>query len=142
MMRVLVVAEHSDIAETHMFIGLSQSGVHLEVMCPDHVTHRQKLVDAGIAVHSLELRNRFDSAGTAIIRQRIIDGEFDIVHAFNNKPVSNSLRAIKGLDVRFIAYRGIEANVSVYSPMSWTTYLHHRVDKIICVADAIRRYIR
>jgi len=139
--RVLAVAEHSDLAETHMFIGLSQSGVHLEVMCPDNVPNRQRLVDAGIVVHSLQLDGRFDRVGTAEIRQRVIDGEFDIVHAFNNPTVSNSLRAIKGLDVRFIAYRGIEANVSVISPSSWTTYLHHRVDKIICVADAIRRFL-
>lgn len=140
-MRVLAVTAHSDLPETHMFIGLKRAGVDLEVMCPDDAPHRQKLIDNGVDVHSLELTGRFDKVGTAQIRQRLVGGRFDILHAFNNKAVSNGLRASKGLDVKFIAYRGIEANVSVFDPASWTTYLHPRVDRIICVADAIRRYL-
>ena len=140
-MRVLAVTAHSDLPETQMFIGLRDAGVQLEVMCPDDAPHRQKLVDAGVAVHSLQLSGRLDKAGAAEIRRRLVEGRFDILHTFNNKAVANGLRASKGLPVRFIAYRGIEANVSVFDPASWTTYLHPRVDKIICVADAIRRYL-
>ena len=140
-MKVLAVASYSDLPETQMLIGLQDAGVHIEVLCPDDAPNRQKLVDAGIAVHSLRLSGRFDKAGTAVIRRRLLEGKFNILHAFNNKTVSNGLRASKGLPVRFIAYRGIEANVSVFDPASWTTYLHPRVDKIICVADAIRRYL-
>jgi glycosyltransferase involved in cell wall biosynthesis len=140
-MRVLAVTAHSDLPETQMFIGLLDAGVHVEVMCPDDAPHRQKLVDAGVTVHSLQLSGRLDKAGTAEIRRRLVEGQFDILHAFNNKAVANGLRASKGLPVRFIAYRGIEANVSFFDPASWTTYLHPRVDKIICVADAIRRYL-
>jgi len=140
-MRVLAVTSHSDLPETHMFIGLTRAGVHLEVMCPDDAPHRQKLVDAGISVHSLHLKGRLDRNGARLIRQRLVEGNFHILHAFNNNAVSNGLRASKGLGIKFIAYRGIEANVSPLDPISWTTYLHPRVDKIICVADAIRRYL-
>jgi glycosyltransferase involved in cell wall biosynthesis len=140
-MKVLAVTGHSDLPETHMFIGLRDASVQIEVMCPDSAPHRQKLLDAGIVVHTLDLDGRFDKTGAAKIRQRLVDGEFGILHAFNNSAVSNGLRATKGLSTRFIAYRGIEANVSVFDPASWTTYLHPRVDRIICVADAIRRYL-
>ncbi len=140
-MRVLAVTGHSDMPETQMFIGLHQASVHIEVMCPDDAPHRQKLIDSGIEVHSLKLKGRLDRQGESAIRGRLVDGEFQILHAFNNKAVSNGLRAAKGLDTRIIAYRGIEANVSVFDPGSWTTYLHPRIDKIICVADAIRRYL-
>ncbi|MBT8108702.1 MAG: glycosyltransferase family 4 protein [Gammaproteobacteria bacterium] len=140
-MRVLAVTAHSDLPETQMFIGLKRAGVEFEVMCPDDAPHRQKLIDSGVEVHSLELKGRLDSDGASRIRQRLVGGQFDILHTFNNKAVSNGLRASKGLDVSFIAYRGIEANVSVFDPASWTTYLHPRVDKIICVADAIRQYL-
>lgn len=138
--RVLAVTSHSDRPETEMFIGLARVGVHLEVMCPDDAPHRQRLIDAGITVHSQNLKNRFDRNGAAQVRQRLIDGRFEILHAFNNNAVSNGLRATNGLNVKFIAYRGIVANVSVFDPASWTTYLHPRVDRIICVADAIRRH--
>lgn len=140
-MKVLAVTGHSDLPETHMFIGLREAGVHIEIMCPGSAPHRQKLLDAGVPVHTLALDGRFDKTGTATIRQRLVDGEFEILHAFNNSAVANGLRATKGLPTRFIAYRGIEANVSVFDPASWTTYLHPRVDRIICVADAIRRYL-
>jgi glycosyltransferase involved in cell wall biosynthesis len=140
-MRVLAVTAHSDLPETQMFIGLQNAGVHVEIMCPDDAPHRQRLIDAGVEVHALKLSGRLDKGGAAMIRQRLVEGKFDILHAFNNKAVANGLRASKGLPVRFIAYRGIEANVSVFDPASWTTYLHPRVDRIICVADAIRRYL-
>lgn len=124
-----------------MFIGLRRAGVQLEIMCPDDAPHRQKLIDGGVTVHTLKLTGRLDRNGVTEIRRRLAEGRFHILHAFNNRAVSNGLRAAKGLGVKFIAYRGIEANVSVFDPASWTTYLHPRVDKIICVADAIRRYL-
>lgn len=139
--RVLAVTTHSDLPETHMFCGLLRAGVHLEIMCEDDAPHRQILIDAGVTVHSLKLRGRFDRRGAAHIRHRLVDDKFQILHAFDNRTVSNSLRASRDLNVKFIAYRGIEANVSVFDPASWTTYLHPRVDVIICVADAIRRYL-
>lgn len=138
--RVLAVTSSSDLPETHMFCGLMRAGIHIEVMCEDAAPHRQILIAAGVPVHSLHLRGRFDRDGTTRIRQCLQDGRFHILHTFDNKAVSNGLRASKGLNIKFIAYRGIEANVSVFDPLSWTTYLHPRVDKIICVADAIRRY--
>ena len=54
--------------------------------------------------------------------------------------MSNGLLASRGLNLAFIAYRGIEGNVSYYDPMSWMTYLHPRVNTIVCVANAIRDY--
>lgn len=140
-MRVLAVTAHSDLPETNLFIGLMQAGVGLEVMCPDDAPHRQTLIESGVEVHTLTLKGRFDGKGRSKIRQRLVSGKFDILHAFNNNAVSNGLRASRNLDVKFVAYRGIEGNVSVFDPASWTTYLHPRVDKIICVADAIRQYL-
>ncbi|MDH3689545.1 MAG: hypothetical protein OEU36_08720 [Gammaproteobacteria bacterium] len=94
-MRVLAVTAHSDLPETKMFIGLKQAGVNLEVMCPDDAPHRQKLIDGGVNVHSLRLKGRIDRHGTMEIRKRLVSGQFHILHAFNNKAVSNGLRASK-----------------------------------------------
>ena len=136
--RVLIITSHSDLPETHQFIGLQAAGVHLEVMCPDEAPHRQKLITAGITIHSQDLKSRFDKQGTQNIRQHLINGQFNIIHCFSNKAVSNGLRASKGLPIKFIAYRGIVGNISFFDPISWTTYLNPRIDKIICVANAIR----
>jgi glycosyltransferase involved in cell wall biosynthesis len=136
----LVVTGHSDLPETHLFIGLHHSGIQIKVMCPGSAPHRQLLIDHGVPVVDLELNGRYDKIGITKIKQQLSNGSTDIIHAFNNKAVSNSLIASKRYRCKFIAYRGIEGNVSYYDPMSWLTYLHPRVDVIVCVADAIRKY--
>ena len=45
-----------------------------------------------------------------------------------------------GLPVRIVAYRGIVGNVSFADPVSWLRFLNPRIAKIICVAEAVRRY--
>ncbi len=136
----LAITSNSDRPETHLFIGLHKAGINIEVLCPASAPYRHFLVDAGVPVHDLQLTKRFDKKGIEVIKTHLQRKKFDIVHAFNNNTVSNSLVATKNYTCKFIAYRGIEANVSYYDPMSWTTYLHPRVDVIVCVADAIRRY--
>jgi glycosyltransferase involved in cell wall biosynthesis len=136
----IAVTSNSDLPETHLFIGLWLAGIDLEVMCPLNAPHRQLLINAGIPVTDLVLTSRIDRGGINRIKARLLAHKPAILHAFNNKAVSNSLFASKGLNLSFIAYRGIEGNVSYYDPMSWTTYLHPRVDAIVCVANAIRDY--
>ena len=62
------------------------------------------------------------------------------MHTLNNKAVSNGLRACKGLPVKIVCYRGIVGAVGFLDPMSWMRYLNPRIDRIVCVADAIRRH--
>ena len=136
----LIVTASSDLPETQLFIGLHRLGVDVEVMCSPAAPYRHLLVAAGLPVTDLSLKGRFDPPGIKIIRQKLEERPFDILHAFNNNTVSNGLIASRKHPLAFIAYRGIEGNVSYYDPASWTTYLHPRVTRIICVADAIRRY--
>jgi glycosyltransferase involved in cell wall biosynthesis len=136
----LAITGNSDLPETHLFIQLYRAGIAIEVMCPSDAPNRHLLRAADVPVFDLSLQSRFDKAGTGKIKARLASRKVDIIHAFNNRAVSNGLIASKKYPCKFIAYRGIEANVSYYDPMSWTTYLHPRVDVIVCVADAIRRY--
>lgn len=136
----LAVTSFSDLPETHLFIGLYRAGVRLVVMCPADAPNRHLLLEAGVPVVDLSLKGRYDRAGIAAIAKQIRMHKPDILHAFNNKTVSNSLLASKGIPLKIIAYRGIVGNVSYWDPASWTTYLHPRVDVIVCVADAIRHY--
>lgn len=63
----------------------------------------------------------------------------DIVHLFNNRALLNGLRAARGCDARIVAYRGNVGNVSVFDPIAWLRYLNPRVDRIVCVADAVHK---
>ncbi len=138
--RVLAIAEYSDLPETWQLIGLHKAGVDLHVICSDTARHKQLLLDAGIKVTWLKISSRFDSKARAAIRAVLDQGEFDIVHVFTNRSLQNTLPLVKNTPVILMAYRGNVGNLSVFDPISWLTYFNPRVDKIVCVANAVRDY--
>jgi glycosyltransferase involved in cell wall biosynthesis len=137
--KALVVTSHSDRPEAETFIGLARRGVDLRVLCSPAAPHFARLEQAGIDVAPFQIERRFDRAAVATLRRELETGRYALVHLFNNKAVSNGLRAAKGLPIKIVAYRGIAGNESFYNPMSWLRYLNPRVDRIVCVAEAVRR---
>jgi glycosyltransferase involved in cell wall biosynthesis len=45
------------------------------------------------------------------------------------------------MPVRVVTYRGIPGYLSYLDPGSWLSFLHPRVDRIVCVSDAVRDYL-
>jgi glycosyltransferase involved in cell wall biosynthesis len=119
---------------------MHNAGIGITVVCPaDHPNH-QVLRDAGVPTVDIRLPQNFDKAGITALREELVRGRYHIMHTFNNKAVSNGLRACKGLPVKIVCYRGIVGAVGFLDPMSWMRYLNPRIDRIVCVADAIRRH--
>jgi glycosyltransferase involved in cell wall biosynthesis len=138
-MKILFVVPHNIVHETDMIIGLKQKGVDVYVATGNQrEPDSSKLAAAGIALEHIPFRSRIDRKAIARLCGILSDFKPDIVHAFNNKTISNALLACKGNLVKFIAYRGVVGNVSFLNPGSWMTYLNPRVDRIVCVAEAIR----
>ena len=136
----LIVTTSSDLPETQLFIGLHRLGVDVEVMCSPKAPYRYLLIDAGLPVTDLSLVGRFDPPGIKIIRQKLEERPFDILHAFNNNTVSNGLIASRKHPLAFIALPRYRGQCQLLRSGLMTTYLHPRVTRIVCVADAIRRY--
>jgi len=136
--RVLCITTSSDRPEAHMFVKLREAGVDLHVIADPGAPHNEVIRKGGVPLDELKLRGRFDLHGIRFIRRKLKQGKFDILHMFNNRTTSNALIASLGLPVKAVCYRGIVGNVSYLDPASWTTYLHPKVDRIICVAEAIR----
>jgi glycosyltransferase involved in cell wall biosynthesis len=139
--KVLCVTSHSDRPETETFIGLRELGIDVRVLCAPRARHYERLHAAGVPVAPLELTARFDRPAIAEIRRRIDADGIAILHLFNNKAVLNGLIAAKRRSVKIVAYRGIVGNVSYLDPLSWMRYLNPRIDRIVCVAEAIRRHL-
>ncbi len=138
--RSLCVTESADRPTVASFIGMHKAGIDITVVCPtDHPNHKT-LTDAGVPTVDIRLPRNFDKNGIAALREELVRGRYHIMHTFNNKAVSNGLRACKGLPVKIICYRGIVGAVSFLDPMSWMRYLNPRIDRIVCVAEAIRQY--
>jgi glycosyltransferase involved in cell wall biosynthesis len=136
--RALCITEDADRPTTATFIGLHRAGVDVTVVCPKSTANRTVLAAAGVRLWDLELRGSFDFAGARRLREELVRGGYDILHVFGNRGLQNGLRAVRGLPVRFVAYRGIVGNVSFWSPMSWLRFLNPRIDRIVCVCNAVR----
>lgn len=137
---VLCVTSHSDRPEAETFIGLRSLGFDIRVLSSPRARHYGRLRDAGVPIAPLELTSRLDKPGIARIRREMDDQGTDILHLFNNKAVLNGLIAARRRRVKIVAYRGIVGNVSFLNPASWMRYLNPRVDRIVCVAEAVRQY--
>lgn len=138
--RSLCVTESADRPTIATFIGMHDAGVEVTVVCPAGSPNQKMLADAGVPTVDIRLPGNFDKNGIVALRNELVRGRYHIMHTFNNKAVSNGLRACKGLPVRIVCYRGIVGAVGFLDPMSWMRYLNPRIDRIVCVADAIRRY--
>jgi len=123
-----------------MFVGLQSAGVDVTVVCPAGADSRAVLAAAGVKLLDLVLGGLRDRAGTRLLRDELIRGRYDILHVFSNRPLESGIAAVRGLPVKLIAYRGIVGNVSFFSPISWLRFLNPRIDRIICVCNAIRDY--
>lgn len=138
---ILCLTDACDRPESELFIGLKSAGFDVDVMCNPKGRNYQRLVDEGLVAQPMALENRFDKEGTSAIRAQLKSKNYDVIHAYNPRALACALRASKGTDIKIVAYRGIIGNVSFLNPESWITFLHPRVSKIVCVADAIKEYL-
>ncbi len=138
--RSLCVTEGADLPTIATFVGMHDAGVGVTVVCPRSHANFERLEQAGVPVIEIPLKKNFDREGAGALRAELERGGYHIVHTFNSRALTNSLTAAKGLPVKVIAYRGIVGNLSFLDPMSWKRYLNPRIDRIVCVCDAIRRW--
>ncbi len=137
-MKVLCITEDPDRPTIATFVGLAAAGVDVTVSCPPLPRARRELQAAGIPVVELDLRLR--PGPLRALRRLLQQGGFDILHLFGNRAVQCGVLASRGLSVRIVAYRGIVGNLSFFDPMSWLRVLNPRIDRIVCVADAVRDF--
>lgn len=138
---ILCLTDVCDRPESELFIGLKKAGFDVDVMCNPKGRNYQRLVDEGLIAQPMALRSRFDKVGTAAIRDQLSRKKYGVIHAYNPRALACGLRASKGLDLEVVAYRGVIGNISFLNPESWITFLHPRVSKIVCVADAIKHHL-
>lgn len=134
------VVQGNDRPTLAMFIGMHRAGVAVTVVCPQEHPHYPSLHAEGIPTVDIRFRRNFDRAAIRQVREELARGAYDIVHTFNNKAISNVLCAARKLPVKIVAYRGIVGAVGFLDPMSWARYLNPRIDRIVCVAEAIRQH--
>jgi glycosyltransferase involved in cell wall biosynthesis len=136
---VLLVTTDIDRAETNVFKGLQNRGIDIHAMCDPDDLHFSELHQSLISVTPLKCKKRIYPPAIAAIRKQF-QQHFDIIHVLRKPALSNTIIASRGQPSRIIAYRGIVGNMSFFDPFSWLTFLNPRVERVICVAEAIRQF--
>jgi glycosyltransferase involved in cell wall biosynthesis len=142
-MKILVISSYDEIwnavrPEGELFIGLHHRGVDVTIMTEGHALYADRFRKEGLKVIDFHPRSKFNREESAFIREKLLEGDYDILHLFNNKAIINGIRAAKGLPVKVVTYRGYTGNVHWYDPSSYLTHLHPRVDGITCVSEAVK----
>lgn len=140
-MKVLGVVSYSDRAEAAMFIGLLRAGVDVELLCEPTASAFEVYRAAGVPVEPLRIRYSYDPGAIRRIRSRLRAGGFDVLHLLTRRAVRNGLVAARGSRAKVVAYRGIAGSTKLHDPTSWLTFLHPRVERVVCVSDFVRRDI-
>jgi glycosyltransferase involved in cell wall biosynthesis len=125
--------------EAEMFIGLKSRGVNIEFMTKRDCYYGQRLIECGIPVYNHVPRRKFSSTSIRVIRRALTVGHHDIIHLFNNNAIVNGIFASLRLPVKVVTYRGQTGNISRRDPTCYLTHLSPRVDRIVCVSDAVRQ---
>jgi glycosyltransferase involved in cell wall biosynthesis len=142
-LNILHVGHSVDRVDLNVALALPQAGHHLEVVADPGSRAEQTLSAAGVPVHAFTFRNRLDFAADRRIRDLLAARPFDIVHAYTNRALASVIRAVPRRNrPAIVAYRGTMGHLSWFDPAAWMTYLHPRVDRIVCVSDAVRGYLR
>lgn len=138
--RVLCIVGDADRPTVATFVGLRRAGIDLSAVRTPSEAANEVLDTAGVPLLDIPFDSRIVTRGARLLRAELLRGRYDILHLFGNRALETGLRASRRLPVRIVAYRGIVGNVSFLSPISWRRYLNPGIDRIVCVAHAVRNH--
>lgn len=124
-----------------MFPALAAKGVQVDLLADTTSPYFDPLRASGFPITALKMRSRIDFRAIRAIRSQLKVGRHEILHAFNSRALSNSLIASAGLNVKRIGYCGTMGHLRHWDPSGYLSLLNPRVDRIVCISDAVRSYL-
>ena len=146
-MKVLIISNYKDAynsvrPEGEIFIGLQKMGVALTIMTQGDAPFIPTFKKAGIQIIDFHPTKKISWSSIQFIRKEIQKGQYDILHLFNSKAISNGNFAAIGLPLKVLAYRGVIGGISWYNPNAYLKHLHPRIDGITAVSKAVQSYMQ
>ncbi len=145
MIKVLVISDYRTTLtvrpEAEIFIGLAGLGFDITIMTFKDCEYNEKFRNAGINIIPFHPENKMDLKEIKLIKEELIQGQYDIIHLFNNKAIVNGIQAAKKLPVKIVLYRGSAGHINWYDPTTHLKFLHPKVDKIICNSKGVEEHL-
>jgi glycosyltransferase involved in cell wall biosynthesis len=143
---ILYLTDRCDRGEAAMIQGIYDRGLGVRVFGRNDSPYVRALAMHGIPVEDARWDKKLDFDILRRVRQAVRDHHIDIIHSCNSRTTLHMVIATaplhrRGRSPRLIAYLGVTGNVSWLSPLSWLRFLNPRLDRIVCVAEAVRRYL-
>ena len=138
-MNIFLITTYIDRSESEMFCRMKQQGHNVVAIVSPETANIDRLKAAGIDV-SIHKIGRLDNKAVRLIKRINAENDFDIVHILRKHGISNYFRAVPKSKAKVVAYRGIIGNLPFYNPFAWMTFLNPKLDRVICVCEAIRQY--
>ena len=144
MIRLLLSGLSADRVELNLARALRDSGIELFVVDNPESPAAEWCRSENIPHADHEFHNRFELQAISLYRDLFRRREFDVVHCLTNRALSTALLATRRFNRRpkIVAYRGTMGHLHRWDPASLLSYLNPRVDCIVCVSDAVRRYLK
>lgn len=135
--RLLVISSLSDKPEVELFCRLAADGFDVHIMCDPSAPERKQLSDAGIHLETFSNKNDAKQR----IRTVIDKINPSVIYAPRTTTLALTAHAIKDLDTALIGYRGTTGHMGLFDLGPRLTYKNPRIDRIVCVSDAVRNYL-
>src|SRR5210317_1810207 len=136
--RLLFVTSFCDRPEREIFCRLAEH-ISLSILCDPDNPGQQKLKDSGVNVLHYVTKEREQLAGKII--GICNESSIDCVYAPRTKTLAASIKALSDSDLKLVGYRGTTGHLSLVDLGPRFTYTHPRINNIICVSDAVARYL-
>ncbi len=140
-MNLMVITGTSDRSEIELYCALAEKGHKLDLVCAPEWHGAARLIKAGVNVIRLPIRHRLDFHAIGAVRNMIRERAPDLIYAPLNRSLSVALMATRKNKRPVIGYRGTTGHLSRLDPASWLTYFHPRLARIVCVSNAVHRYL-
>lgn len=129
--------------EAEIVLQLQHTGKYnITVMTQADSEYANKFREAGIKVVDFFPTKKFSRAYVKRIKREMIEGKHHVVQLFNNKAMVNGIMAAMGVPIKVVLYRGYTGNISWLDPIMYVKYLSPRVDRIVCLVEAVRQIFR
>lgn len=144
--KILVISDYRTVGssrpEAEIFIKLAERGHTVHILSHHEATfYNARFRSFGIEVFEQHPTRKISRSFIAFLRKLMRQNQYDMVHAYNSKGLTNAVWALRGFSAKLIAYRGYAGQTDWYDPMMYLKYFHPRVDHIICVSQDIKNIL-
>ena len=139
--KLLILIESCDRSEAALISALPEAGYDVYLVCPPSVAGSPGLSSSAIKIYKRDFKSRFDLSSAMFVRNLIKAHGIDCVYAPRNNTLGIGVLASIGMSNKLVGYRGTTHHLRWYDPASLITYLNPRVDRIVCVSDAVKSFL-